>query len=383
MRKSSRSIGRILIFAAVFVVFASLCGCGERFYTVYKTYYGVFGTNLDVLLVVSEKEDYSRAEKAAEEVRNLLLDLESKISSNQSSFPESDICRFNRLSEGEEIRVSAETAELFGISERVYRETDGLFDPSVYYLTEYWGFGNYGKDSGICRSKEKSDEEAVEELLKTVNFEGAELYEKEDGYYLRKNATAVDYEGKKLGLRLDFGGIGKGFAADKAAEFLGNSGYSGGYVSLGGSSIAVFGNPAEKSGEITVNIVNPRAKETGSNYYASTELKDTGISSSGDYERFFVEDGRRYCHIINPKTGFPISGGGIMSTVVGRNSAYGDALATVLLCMDEEKALSFVKGEFFASVTEGYSLVYPAEKGFSVRTNLALTMVNDKYLCVK
>ncbi len=365
----------ITVFSAVFC----LSGCGERFYTVTKSYYDVFGTNLDILLILGEKDDTATAEKTADELYILLKEIESKISSNSSLYPESDVCRFNDLQQGEEVRISEESAELFSLSKRLYKETDGLFDPSVYYLVEYWGFGNYGSESIPKRSEDFSDEECVNALKNTLDFDSAELIRKEGEFYLKKGGKAVSYMGRELWLKLDFGGIGKGFAVDKARDFLKEKGYTGGYVSLGGSSIALLSNPTDKNGTITVNLINPRADKTGSNYYARVPLKETGIAASGDYEKFFTENGVRYCHIINPQTGFPISGGGITSTVVSENSAMGDALATVLLCMDKTDVLSFIKGEFFLSVTSGYSLVFDVGERYAVNTNLSLTLTDKSF----
>ena len=242
---------------------------------------------------------------------------------------------------------------------------------------EYWGFGSYGEGVGIERTADKNDDECVEQLLKTVGLDGVELIEQNGAYYLKKTAKAQEYEGKKLELRLDLGGVGKGYAVEKATEYLKSLGYDKGYISLGGSSIYIMQDPTTSDGSIKVKLVNPRSTVTQSNYYGEIYIKDDAVASSGDYERFFEENGVRYCHIIDPKSGYPVSSGAIMATVSG-NSTIADAVATVLVTMDGEDREKFMAGKWFNEKITGYSVVTQND-GYKVETSFSLSLTNKHF----
>lgn len=375
---------RLFVFYCLLAVMLVLCGvtlCGcDSYYTAVNTFYEVFGTNLDIALIINDA-DMEAAYEAMDGAVELLRGLESKISSNELRYKNSYINEFNALSCGEHIEIDYETAELIGLCKELYEATDGYFDPTVYYLVEYWGFGNYGVDIGIKRVSNSDDTECIKGLLETVNFRGVGLTEVDGKYYLEKTAQAVAYNGNELELRLDLGGIGKGYATEKARAYLESLGYTDGYISLGGSSIYIMGNPTDKDGKIKVNLVNPRSSVTGRNYYGEIYMSRDGIASSGDYERFFIENGERYCHIINPKTGFPSRSGTIMATVSG-SSAVGDAVATALVMMSREEIREFTVGDWFKANITGYSVVYEGE-GYTVETSFDLKITDNSFLLLK
>ena len=141
---------------------------------------------------------------------------------------------------------------------------------------------------------------------------------------------------------------------DEAAKLVRASGQEYGYISLGGSSMYVMQNPtiaADENGvrQWKVSINNPRPSEFSVSSYASVSMNDVFLSSSGDYEQYYEIGGKRYCHIINPNTGFPVNadpdsdGSGIaIVSVFGLTAAEGDATTTALMAMGKVRALEYI-----------------------------------------
>ena len=140
---------------------------------------------------------------------------------------------------------------------------------------------------------------------------------------------------KKAGMKLGFGAIGKGFAADRAAAFLQSKGLSNFIIDAGGD-LLVKGRRGDRSWNVAVR--HPR----GGEFLARLELGDFAIATSGDYERYFVVDGRRYSHILDLRSGWPAEH--LTSvTVIARSAADADALATALFVMGVASGMDLVE----------------------------------------
>jgi len=355
------------------------CENTPRYFTLSKTYYDVLGTSLDIMVILEENADTEKAKLVMNNVAEQIRSFEALISSNTQNFPNSEIVRFNNSAQNEKTEISTVTADVFSLAKELYYKTNGFYDPTVYYLVEYWGFGNYGSD--VIESRKQPYSERVNMLLNTVNFDSINLISENGKYYLEKTAFPVEYEGRLLETALDFGGIGKGFAADMAKRLLAEAGYTSGYVSMGTSSIQLLENPTEKDGKIRVSLINPRADETGSFNYGEVKAQNTAISGSGDYQKFFIENDKRYCHIINPKTGFPVDTGIIASTVICKNAAMGDALSTVLMCMDFDEIRQFVNSDFFRQSSITCAVICDNGNGsFTVYDNIGIEITAKGFI---
>ncbi|OIO33955.1 MAG: hypothetical protein AUJ70_02100 [Candidatus Omnitrophica bacterium CG1_02_40_15] len=236
-----------------------------------------------------------------------------------SKFDEnSEVSKINKIAGLENIKVSEEAFRLTERSIYYSRISDGAFDITVVPLMEIWGF--------VRKHKSIPDKDDIENALKSVGYKNIEL------------------DSKKLSMRflnkdtkIDFGGIAKGYAVDRAKDVLVLNGIKNGLVNLGGNIFALGSAPGKKDWKIGVH--DPRNK--GKLLY-SFELTDSAISTSGNYERFFEIGGKRYSHIINPLTGEPCQG--IISVTVALDSAEGaDALSTAIFVMGAEKGLILAK----------------------------------------
>ena len=317
-----------------------------------------FGTVSQIVVY----DDFSRRtavqnwDNCWEEIKALLTDLETKLS---SEIPEGDIGRFNALKAGESIVISNETAEVFLLAKELYEISGGAFNPAVYLLADLWGFTPrfmlpvqsrpimpYDRQSSPSSSL--PDEQYIRAFTELADFNNCIIETTNDGrYMLTKAGNDITVEGISYSLKLDFGGIGKGYAADKVGSLLKRYGYTYGLVNIGSSSFQLLGyygehnkTMDEHSGLWPVNIRSPFDR---SNTYLTAYGKNEAISTSGTYDNYYVIDTRRYSHIIDTKTGYPANEDIVSATIIGGNAAWGDAVTTALCIMPLEEARRFME----------------------------------------
>ena len=210
------------------------------------------------------------------------------------------------------------SAELFNIIDRslvISKLTAGAFDitfSSLGYLYDY-------------RLNKKPTAEQLVEKLPLINYQSIQLNPSDHSVYF-----------KQTGVKIDLGGIAKGLAVDNCIALLKSFGVKDALVTAGGDTY-VLGDNAGKLWHI--GIKHPRAENK---MLSILPLADTAVSTSGDYERFFIEDGHRYHHILNPKTGMSVSS--VQSvTILTDNSTYADALSTSVFVLGVEDGLKLVE----------------------------------------
>jgi thiamine biosynthesis lipoprotein len=187
--------------------------------------------------------------------------------------------KINRAAGGDWIDIDAETAGLLDYADACYRQSEGMFDLTSGVLRKVWNF----------REARVPEAVAVAALLPLIGWETVE-----------RGATSVRLP--KTGMELDFGGIGKEYCADRVATVMVDAGARHGLVNLGGD-IRVIG-PHPDGSPWTVGIRHPRADNS---VLAPAKLTEGALATSGDYERYFELDGIRYCHMLNPRTGYPVA----------------------------------------------------------------------------
>lgn len=227
--------------------------------------------------------------------------------------PASDLSLVNRRAgTGRPTRVSSETAQVLRSSLEWARLSDGAFDPTVGPLVKLWGF--YRTGDSIPGAQARDSARALVGW-KTVRYDSA--------------ARTVYLP--RAGQRLDFGAIAKGYALDIAAEGMRRAGVARGLVDLGGN-VLVYGSPPD--GPVwRVGIRDPRNPEA---IAAVVSMGSGAVATSGDYERFFIKNGVRYAHILNPRTGWPKQGVAA-TTAIARTGMQSDALSTTLFVLGPVK----------------------------------------------
>ncbi|WP_179022303.1 FAD:protein FMN transferase [Winogradskyella forsetii] len=243
----------------------------------------------------------------------------SVINESMSTYiPDSKISKINR---GEAVDIDDHFIRVFETSKAVYRTTQGVFDPTIGAVVNAWDFGPEGKITNI-------DSTAIDSLMKTVGFNRMGL----------KNNKIV----KRGQSYLDFNAIAKGYAVDVIGEFLESKNSQDYLVEIGGE-IRARGINLEKKSEWKVGIDDPNFDGEQS-YSKVISLKDESMATSGTYRKFKIDDnGNRYAHIIDTKTGYPSKTNILSVSVIAEDCMTADAYATAFQAMGIERVSSFLE----------------------------------------
>jgi thiamine biosynthesis lipoprotein len=230
----------------------------------------------------------------------------------------SETNRVNQAAGLAPVKVSAETFRLIQRSIRISAVTQGAFDISYGSVDKsLWNF-----DAGMTRLP---DEKTARRMVRLINYRNIILDEKEATVFL-----------KEKGMRIGFGGIGKGYAAEMAKQVLKAAGVSSGIVNASGD-LTCWGTQPDGQ-PWTIGIVNPNLKEKIFSYMSVTDM---AVATSGNYEKFILINGKKYSHTINPRTGLPVSG--IKSvTIITPNAEIADAMATPVTIMGVKAGLDMI-----------------------------------------
>lgn len=268
------------------------------------------GTLIKTSAVLKNQNPYEILQK----IQALVKELENRLS---RYLPNSEVSEFNRFPLNKEFIASPTMYELISISLRIHRDTK-VFDITLLPVIKIWDYkkGLIPTESAIREAAHKTGSEFLELLP--------------DSKIIKK----------KL-LEIDLGAIAKGYTAKKIAELLIKEGVSKAVIQVGGEVYA-FG------GEYRVGIVNPKDKKP----IYSFIVQDKGISTSGDYERFFNKNGIIYSHIIDPRSMRPATVTAHSVSVIGPDSTFTDALSTSFFILGPEKSFEILKKY------SGYSAVF-------------------------
>ncbi len=198
---------------------------------------------------------------------------------------DSELSLINKNAGIKEIKVSGDTFDVIEKSLFVAERSEGAFDPTIGAVMKLWDF----------HENIKPEDAEVKKNLPLVNYRNVRTDRRRSTVFLTRK-----------GMLLDLGGIAKGYAADLAVEALKKQGIRSGIVAVSGD-IKTFGSRPDGK-PWNIGIKNPRQKGEKDEIIASIPLSDRAISTAGDYERFFISNGQRYHHILDPATGYPAKG---------------------------------------------------------------------------
>ncbi len=238
-----------------------------------------------------------------------------RIESEYSPYIEdSELSRLNReAGQGGWVATTAEMVDLLDKSARISRMTDGAFDITYASVGRYYDY----------REGERPDDDAIAEALAAINYRFVEI--DPEGLRVRFTHPLV---------YIDLGGIAKGYAVDRCIEMLAAEGVTQASVAAGGDSRII----GDRDGEPwTVGIQDPRAEDMA----VLLPLVDTAVSTSGDYERFFEEDGVRYHHILDPSTGDSARDSWSV-TILGPEATFTDGLSTSVFVLGPDRGLALI-----------------------------------------
>lgn len=296
------------IFAA-FAALTLLAGCGTTEYSA-----DFFAMNT-VMRITGRGRAAQETVAVAEQAVNGLDRLLSR------TREESEIWALNHA-DGEWVEVSDDTLAVLTTALAVAEETGGAYDPTVAPLTDLWQIGT--EDAHIPAAED------IAAALETVDYRNVEL----DGNRVRL----------QNGAQLDLGGVAKGWAG---GNVLDPSSLTGALLELGGN-VSCFGRKADGSTAYTIGVANP---DDNSTYIATVAVTDGCAVTTGDYERYFIEDGVRYHHVFDPATGYPADSG-LRSVTVVMDYADGglaDGYSTALFVMGLKDGLAFCEAHGLAA----------------------------------
>ncbi|MBQ2085841.1 MAG: FAD:protein FMN transferase [Oscillospiraceae bacterium] len=252
--------------------------------------------------------------------------------------PSSEIARINENA-GAPVEVSEDTYAFIYRALRLAEETGGSFDPTVGALSDLWGFGSV---------PHVPDPGELTECLKSVGYGKTVLYCEDNKYYVRAG------EGQKL----DLGAIAKGYALNELSMAAYRANCTEGIISLGGN-VLLLGSGQDGSG-YKVGIRCP--DENSNSSVVTVVLENTVLSTSGSYERFFFEEGVRYCHIIDPRTGDCSEKDLKSVTVICEDPVVADCMSTAYYVMGIDRTLdALASGEISGMAIDTSGVIYVSE----------------------
>ena len=261
------------------------------------------GTVVSLRLFGSDGEETAAAiEENINETEKALLSWREK---------DSDIDRINSAS-GTAVSVSTETVEFISKALDVSRSCEGAFDITVGSLTGLWDFG--GENQRV------PSEDEITKALSTVNYSSVKI----------TDTTVLTADNQKL----DLGAVGKGAACDRVKNYLSSTSTDSAVISVGGSLLLYGGR------SFNIGIVNP---ENDKESMGTLKLSDTCVSTSGNYEKFFTEDGKTYHHILDARTGYPADSRLSSVTVVCSSGTISDALSTACYILGYNDSLTLLE----------------------------------------
>ena len=233
--------------------------------------------------------------------------------------PGSDVLRINAAAGQAPVEVSAETIEVLQAAHTASAWTGGKFDITFGALTDVWKF-DHDQDERIPTHEE------IAARLPLIDYRAVTI-----------DAAARTVHVTRPGVRIHLGGIGKGYAVDRAVAILRGAGLHNFMVQFGGD-LYVAGDAGHSAWRLGINDPRGRANDS----FAILELTDATFSTSGDYERFFIRDGIRYHHILDPDTGQPARGSRSV-TIVAKSAMVADALSTGVFILEPHAGMELVE----------------------------------------
>ncbi len=230
----------------------------------------------------------------------------------------SEISAINKAAGSKAVKVSGETLDIIKKALMVSDGTNGAFDPAIGPLTKLWGFSGKG-------TADVPQDDKIKNILPLIDYKKIMINDSLSEVFLQKKS-----------MKIDLGAIAKGYAADMAIKAIKAAGIKAALVSIAGD-IKGFGvKPDGKPWR--VGIQDPRAD----GIFATIDLQDKAISTSGDYQRYFIKNGRRYHHIMDPKTGSPASVS-ISVSVIADNGYIADSFSTGAFVLGTEKGIKLLE----------------------------------------
>jgi thiamine biosynthesis lipoprotein len=265
---------------------------------------------------------------ASERINGLKEKIDARLDAINQAFStyrnDSEISRFNAFrAAGEKFPVSDDFIQVMKVGRKIYRLSEGAWDGTVNPLVDLWSFGP------TLRQPQKPPANKIKALMKNIGFDRIRIVK--PNFLVKTLATVT----------LDLNSIAKGFAVDRVSRLLIAGGYKNYLVEIGGEIYAAGVRADGKNWRVGIN--RPQKDAAFNEVYKAVSIANRAFATSGDYRNFFEIDGVRYSHVIDPRSGYPVSNGVVSVSVIADNCTLADGLATALMVMGAEKGIQLVK----------------------------------------
>jgi len=302
---------KILVFVLLFFVL-SQSGCSSK--TTYKKTALLMGTFIEIQIVPDKGATKAYLDSVIKSAFSDIREVENIFSLYN---PNSELSRLNELGAGHPYKVSEEFMSLLKKAKSFFQLTEGAFDISTAPLEDVW-----------LEASRQNEIPGDGQIKNALNIVGT------DKIIVDENAYTVELP---EGMKLDFGAIAKGYAADRAMRVLKKEGIRNAIVNAGGD-IYCLGKGPDKIGW-QIGVKHPRKKDS---FIATLLVVDKAVATSGDYERFHVIKDEKFSYIINPATGMPVDETPMSVTVLATDCLTADALATAIFVLGPNKGMQLL-----------------------------------------
>lgn len=302
MKKSYFRLSGVLLFLLCIAMLTACQNSDEN----KKVSKDIFAMDTYMTVTAYGKNAENGVNKAVDEINRL----ETVLSAEKQ---ESDIYKLNETGSG---TLSTDIKNIVSRALEINKTTNGAFDISIYPLMVKWGF--------TTQKYNVPSKNEISKLLKDVDSSKIIFDEKSGNIKLKEN------------MKIDLGGIAKGYTSSRVMQIFKECGVTSGLVSLGGNVQALGTKTDGTAWQIAIE--NP---DKSSDYIGVVSVKDKAVITSGGYERYFEKNGKTYHHILDPETGYPAESGVKSVTIVSDDGTLADALSTSLFVMGKEKALDY------------------------------------------
>ncbi len=322
------------LIIALLPAFVFLSACSSRKAYIYNEG-PVYGTYYHVVYESPDGTDFH------EEIKAKFQEFDLSFSTFN---PESVISKINN---NQPVEADIWFTRCFEKAQEISDITQGAFDITVAPLVNAWGFG--------FREKEKVTAELIDSLLQLTGYKKVRL---ENGQVIKENP----------GTMLDMSAIAKGYTSDLIADFLKSKGCENYMVEIGGEVVAKGRNAKGLDWKIGISKPDETGLLTSEELQAIVKLPDHALATSGNYRNFYVEDGKKYAHTINPATGYPVQHSLLSATVLANDCMTADAFATAFMVMGLEKSvelankLPYLEVYFIYADDTGFNKVYMSDQ---------------------
>lgn len=301
-----------VLFILLLIIPASGCNAKKEASLSGRT----MGTVYNIKVLIGNRDDLEGLKKKID----LRLD---EINHSMSVFrKDSEISVFNALDTHITMPVSQDFLSVLKIAKTIHHQTQGSWDGTVGPLVDLWGFGKAGNERKIPPA------EKIRALLQQTGFQHIEIHQ---GNSVSKNIP---------GISLTLASIAKGYGVDQIAQLIEQNKINNYLVEIGGEVFAKGRRLDGKKWHIGINRPEKGAPYT--EVYKVVPLENKAMATSGDYRNFFEQDGKIYSHILDPKTGFPVSNQVVSATIIADTCTYADGLATAVMVMGPQKGLELI-----------------------------------------